>query len=122
MVKHASGGRLAGSQTREPGVLIGNQVSSAAPALETVSSSVRSVVRRELIEDLPLNGRNSLDLTTLLPGATNQSGVRVSLSQANGVSVIRGGNPYPFKPLRTTAERQYSGQLDLGERRRPASQ
>src|SRR5436190_24295829 len=63
------------------------EVSSVAPALETVSSSVRSVVRRELIEDLPLNGRNALDLATLLPGAVNQSGARVSLSQENGVSV-----------------------------------
>ena len=63
------------------------EVSGAAPALETVSSSVRSVVRRELIEDLPLNGRNALDLATLLPGAVNQGGARVSLSQENGVSV-----------------------------------
>src|SRR5258707_1149076 len=63
------------------------EVASAAPALETVSSSVRSVVRRELIEDLPLNGRNALDLATLLPGAVNQGGARVSLSQENGVSV-----------------------------------
>src|SRR5216683_6872805 len=63
------------------------EVSGAAPALETVSSSVRSVVRRELIEDLPLNGRNALDLATLLPGAVNQSGARVSLSEENGISV-----------------------------------
>src|SRR5882762_7381780 len=63
------------------------EVVGAPPALETVSASVRSVVRRELIEDLPLNGRNPLDLATLLPGAVNQSGARVSLSQENGVSV-----------------------------------
>jgi hypothetical protein len=63
------------------------EVSGAAPALETVSSSVRSVVRRELIEDLPLNGRNVLDLATLMPGAVNQGGARVSLSEENGVSV-----------------------------------
>jgi len=63
------------------------EVVGAPSALETVSSSVRSVVRRELIEDLPLNGRNALDLATLLPGAVNQSGARVSLSQENGVSV-----------------------------------
>jgi hypothetical protein len=63
------------------------EVAGAPPALETVSSSVRSVVRRELIEDLPLNGRKALDLATLLPGAVNQGGARVSLSQENGVSV-----------------------------------
>ena len=45
------------------------------------------MVRRELIEDLPLNGRNALDLVTVMPGAINQSGARVSLSQENGVSV-----------------------------------
>src|SRR5258706_12719146 len=40
------------------------EVSGAAPALETVSSSVRSVVSKQFIDVLPLNGRNPLDLAT----------------------------------------------------------
>src|SRR5882724_2774355 len=44
------------------------EVAAAAPALETVSSSVRSVVTRELIDVLPLNGRNPLDLATTVSG------------------------------------------------------
>ena len=63
------------------------EVSAAVTNLETVSSAVRSVVSHELIEDLPLNGRNALQLQTLLPGAINQTGARVSLSQEDGVSV-----------------------------------
>ncbi len=63
------------------------EVSGAVRSLETVSSAVRSVVSHELIEDLPLNGRNALQLQTLLPGAINQTGARVSLSQEDGVSV-----------------------------------
>jgi len=63
------------------------EVSGAVTNLETVSSAIRSVVTHELIEDLPLNGRNALQLQTLLPGAINQTGARVSLSQEDGVSV-----------------------------------
>lgn len=63
------------------------EVSGAVTNLETVSSAIRSVVSHELIEDLPLNGRNALQLQTLLPGAVNQTGARVSLSQEDGVSV-----------------------------------
>src|SRR5260370_12574670 len=63
------------------------EVTGAVTALETAASSVRSVVRRELIEDLPLNGRNALQLQTLLPGAINQTGARVSLSEEGGIAV-----------------------------------
>ena len=63
------------------------EVSGAVAALETVTSTVRTVVARQLIEDLPLNGRNALQLQTLIPGAINQAGARVSLSQEDGISV-----------------------------------
>ncbi|MDQ1470515.1 MAG: hypothetical protein QOJ99_1995, partial [Bryobacterales bacterium] len=63
------------------------EVSGAVTSLETVNSTVRSVVDHQLIEDLPLNGRNALQLQTLIPGAINQTGARVSLSQEDGVSV-----------------------------------
>ena len=63
------------------------EVSAAVTGIETVTSTVRTVVTNQLIEDLPLNGRNALQLQTLIPGAINQSGARVSLSQEDGVSV-----------------------------------
>lgn len=62
-------------------------VSDSYSALETATSTLRSVVRRELIEDLPLNGRNALQLQTLLPGAVRQAGARASFSQEDGISV-----------------------------------
>ncbi len=62
-------------------------VSDNYSALETATSTLRSVVRRELIEDLPLNGRNALQLQTLLPGAVRQAGARASFSQEDGISV-----------------------------------
>ncbi len=63
------------------------EVSAAVTGIETVTSTVRTVVTNQLIEDLPLNGRNALQLQTLIPGAINQAGARVSLSQEDGVSV-----------------------------------
>src|SRR3984893_13837549 len=54
---------------------------------ETAVSSRRSTVRTELMEDLPLNGRDALALQTLVPGSVNQPGARVSLSEENGISV-----------------------------------
>ena len=63
------------------------EVSAVATGLQTETSTVRTVVTNQLIEDLPLNGRNALSLQTLIPGAVNQAGARVSLSQEDGVSV-----------------------------------
>jgi outer membrane receptor protein involved in Fe transport len=63
------------------------EVTGAVTGIETVTSTVRTVIGHQLIEDLPLNGRNALQLQTLIPGAINQTGARVSLSQEDGVSV-----------------------------------
>ena len=63
------------------------EVTGAVTGIETVTSTVRTVISHQLIEDLPLNGRNALQLQTLIPGAINQTGARVSLSQEDGVSV-----------------------------------
>jgi hypothetical protein len=63
------------------------EVTSSSATVETAVSSVRSTVRTELIEDLPLNGRDALSLQTLVPGSVNQPGARVSLSEENGISV-----------------------------------
>lgn len=63
------------------------EVTGAVTGIETVTSTVRTVIGHQLIENLPLNGRNTLQLQTLIPGAVNQTGARVSLSQEDGVSV-----------------------------------
>jgi outer membrane receptor protein involved in Fe transport len=63
------------------------EVTGAVTGIETVTSTVRTVISHQLIEDLPLNGRNALQLQTLIPGAINQPGARVSLSQEDGISV-----------------------------------
>jgi outer membrane receptor protein involved in Fe transport len=44
------------------------EVSSAAPLLETTSSSTGSTITPRQIEDMPINGRNYLDLLQLVPG------------------------------------------------------
>jgi hypothetical protein len=45
-------------------------VNASAPRLETATSSVGAVILPSQIEDMPLNGRNYLDLLQLVPGVT----------------------------------------------------
>jgi hypothetical protein len=44
------------------------EVTSAAPLIQTASSSIQASVDQKQMQDLPLNGRNPLQLTTLTPG------------------------------------------------------
>ena len=44
------------------------QVTGAAPLIESDSSAIGQVVEKKAIEDLPLNGRNFVQLATLGPG------------------------------------------------------
>src|SRR6202167_2219242 len=44
------------------------EVNSAAPLIQTASSSIQTSVDQKQMQDLPLNGRNPLQLTTLTPG------------------------------------------------------
>lgn len=44
------------------------EVTSAAPLIQTGTSSIQTSVDQKQIRDLPLNGRNPLQLTTLTPG------------------------------------------------------
>src|ERR1700733_9416403 len=43
------------------------EVNSAAPLIQTASSSIQTSVDQKQMQDLPLNGRNPLQLTTLTP-------------------------------------------------------
>jgi hypothetical protein len=46
------------------------EVAGGAPMLQTESAAIGSVVENQRIIELPLNGRNYLQLTALIPGAT----------------------------------------------------
>ncbi|HEX6737578.1 MAG TPA: TonB-dependent receptor, partial [Vicinamibacteria bacterium] len=46
------------------------EVSGAAPLIEKTTSFIGTVIERQQVEELPLNGRNFTQLTTLTPGVT----------------------------------------------------
>jgi len=48
-------------------------VSGEAPLVNTTSSALGSVVNEQSMSDLPLNGRNYVDLTMLQPGVSQQT-------------------------------------------------
>src|SRR5436309_4984514 len=48
-------------------------VSGEAPLVNTTSSALGSVVNEQSMSDLPLNGRNYVDLTMLQPGVSQQA-------------------------------------------------
>jgi len=52
------------------------EVNSVIPLLETTTSSTGSTITPQQIQDMPLNGRNYLDLLQLVPG--------VAVSRQNG--------------------------------------
>lgn len=59
------------------------EVQGQAPSLDTENGTVGTVIETKRIEDLPLNGRNYLQLASLTPGAT-QYGPGNSIAQARG--------------------------------------
>ena len=59
------------------------EVRGASPVLDTQTATVGTVVETRRIEELPLNGRNYLQLASLTPGAT-QYGPGNSIAQARG--------------------------------------
>lgn len=59
------------------------QVEAQSPTLETESTTLGAVVENKRIEELPLNGRNYLQLASLVPGAT-QYGPTNFIAQARG--------------------------------------
>ncbi len=51
------------------------EVTAAAPLLESSNASIGQVIETQAIADLPLNGRNYLDLAKLAIGVTEPSGI-----------------------------------------------
>ena len=65
------------------------EVSGASPVLETENASVGMVVSSRPVQELPLNGRNVLNLISLAPSVVPQGGTEGSLT---GKNVFAGGN------------------------------
>jgi hypothetical protein len=72
-------------------------VEGGAPLVETTSSEIGGLVNRKEIEDLPLNGRNYIDLSLRQAGVTNSlnstgasgfGGMTGTLYSSNGAPVI----------------------------------
>ena len=69
------------------------QVKSQGPGIETVRSQVAGTVVPQEVADLPLNGRNYLDLALLIPGASrtntgnNQRFAETSAVPGTGISI-----------------------------------
>lgn len=65
-------------------------VVSEVPLLQTSSSSVQASVTEKQMKDLPLNGRNPLQLVTLAPGATLTDAGTISGQQDNRGLTVNG--------------------------------
>jgi len=72
-------------------------VEGGAPVVETTSSAMGGLVNRKQIQDLPLNGRNYIDLSLLQAGVTNSQnstgtngfgGMTGTVYSSNGAPVI----------------------------------
>jgi hypothetical protein len=74
------------------------EVRAAAPTLDTESTTVGTVIENKRIEELPLNGRNYLQLASLVPGAT-------TYGPANSVGQSRGGGDRNNFVLNVAGER-----------------
>jgi Carboxypeptidase regulatory-like domain len=66
------------------------EVTDAAPLIQTASSSIQASVDQKQMQDLPLNGRNPLQLTTLTPG-TALTTTGTEAGQQDNVGLIVNG-------------------------------
>jgi outer membrane receptor protein involved in Fe transport len=66
------------------------QVNAAAPMVDTASSEIGSLVSEQKINELPLNGRNMIDLTLLQPGVAQFQGQFNGAGEAGTVFVVNG--------------------------------
>lgn len=68
------------------------EVDSATPLLDTTTSSSGTTITPEQIEDMPINGRNYLDLLQLVPGVSLNRQNDPSGDNATPILGERGGN------------------------------
>src|SRR5439155_16518373 len=68
------------------------EVSTVSPLLERTTSSTGSTIGPRQIEQMPINGRNYLDLLQLVPGVSINRQQDASLDSATPILGERGGN------------------------------
>lgn len=68
------------------------QVTADAPLIETSTSAIGEVIQGRQIVELPLNGRNLLELATLTPGVTRGIADSDSSGAKGNAETFRGGN------------------------------
>jgi len=93
-------GLVVGQQARadvvmKPGTVSESvEVQAAAVALDTDSSSVSQLISQKQVEQLPLNGRNFLNLLFVGAGAVQTNGEQGQMRQGEGNAIsINGGRP-----------------------------
>lgn len=64
-------------------------VSSAEPLLQTENAALGGVVSEKTVQEMPLNGRNVLNLAQLIPGVVAQGGAAGNITSQN---IFAGGN------------------------------
>lgn len=89
----SEGIRLDADQSRQANIVLevgqaaeSITISGAVGLVETVGGTLKEVVDQKRITDLPLNGRNALQLQLLIPGAVVSTGA-VNLSENTTISV-----------------------------------
>ncbi len=69
-------------------------VNTDAPIVDTASSTLGTVVTSQQVKDLPVNGRNIMDLLQLVPGAMLRGGANTQ--SVGGASLFRGSGGVRF--------------------------
>ena len=72
------------------------EVNASAVSLDTDSSAVSQIVSQKQVDQLPLNGRNFLNLLFIGAGAVQTVGEQGQMRQGEGNAIsINGGRPSP---------------------------
>ena len=81
--------------TLKPGAVSESvQVEASAVALDTDSAALSQLISQQQVEELPLNGRNFMQLLLVGPGAVTVGGEQGTMRQGEGAAVsINGGRP-----------------------------
>ena len=93
-------------------------VSGEAPLVNTTSSALGSMVNEQKMSDLPLNGRNYVDLTMIQPGVAKQTIARTGGGTNAGTSFSANGAPVRSNnfTIDGTSMDECEGRLDLLDR------